>query len=202
MKKHPFSRAKFLGSFLEKFPEFRDKDGKLLPEVVIVGKSNVGKSSLINHLFNDKSLARVSSTPGKTQTINFFDVDEQCILVDLPGYGFAKRSHEIKEKWAACIDHYLQHRPTIALLLLLIDARRLPSEADLAFVSLATQLQKPLLIIFTKSDTLSDHERKKNGETALKLMDQTDSVYYSIKDARSRKAIVEKINARMSTWAP
>lgn len=197
MKKHLFSRAKFLSSELETFPEFRDQHGNLMPEIVIVGKSNVGKSSLINHLLNNKSLARVSSTPGKTQTINFFDVDNELILVDLPGYGFAKRSHEMKEKWATCIVKYLENRPTLALILLLIDARRVPTEADTAFVTWASHFQKPILIIFTKSDTLSDLDRKKNAEASLKILNHSESIYYSIKDARARKALIDQINIRI-----
>lgn len=197
MKKYAFSHARFLLSALEQFPELRDQHGSLMPEIAIAGRSNVGKSSLINHLFNHKNLARTSSTPGKTQTLNFFDVDNQLVLVDLPGYGFAKRSHDTQEKWATSIDRYLQNRPTLALILLLIDSRRMPTEDDLAFIEWAHHFHKPILIIFTKSDTLSEHERKKNTETALKFLNEADSIYYSIKDSRSRKALIDKINFRM-----
>jgi len=202
MKKCPFSHARFLTSALDRFPELRDQHGSLMSEIAIAGRSNVGKSSLINHLFNHKNLARISSTPGKTQTINFFDVDNQLILVDFPGYGFAKRSHETQEKWAASIDKYLQNRPTLALILLLIDCRRMPTEDDLAFVEWAHHFHKPLLIIFTKSDTLSEHERGKNTEAALKLLNEVDSIYYSIKDSRSKKALIDKINLKAANVPP
>jgi GTP-binding protein len=199
MKKCPFTEARFLTSALDKLPEFRDKHGNILLEVVIAGRSNVGKSSLINHLFNHKNLARVSSTPGKTQTINFFEVDGQLILVDLPGYGYAKRPRETQKSWAASIDNYFQNRATVILILLLIDSRHPPSKDDIAFAQWASHFNKPFLIIFTKCDTLSEHERKKNTEAALNLLNETDSVYYSIKEARSRKVLADKINTRIAT---
>lgn len=182
---------------MDKFLEYKDQNGNIMPEIAIAGRSNVGKSSLINHLFNHKGLARVSSTPGKTQTLNFFDVDNQLILVDLPGYGYAKRSQEAQKKWAESIDIYFQNRSNLVLILLLIDSRHLPSEDDLAFVQWAEHFHKPLLIIFTKCDTLAEHERKKKTEAALKFLNQTDSVYYSIKDARSRKILADKVNLKV-----
>lgn len=197
MKKYSFLNARFIASAMDKFHEYRDRYGTLMPEIAIAGRSNVGKSSLINHLFNHKHLARVSSTPGKTQTLNFFDVDEQLILVDLPGYGYAKRGREVQQKWAESIDKYLQNRSNLALILLLIDSRHPPTKDDMAFAKWATHFHKPLLIIFTKCDMLSEHERIKNTEASLKLLGQSDSIYYSIKDARSRKVLVDKINLRM-----
>lgn len=199
MKKCLFSKARFLCSKMDQFSEFRNQQGDVMPEIAIAGRSNVGKSSLINHLFNQKNLAKISSIPGKTQTINFFEVDNQLIFVDLPGYGFAKRSKEIQEKWAKSIDTYLQNRPTLSLILLLIDSRRFPTEDDLAFSSWASHFHKPLLIIFTKSDTLSGLERKRNSEIALEFLNQTDSIYYSIRDPHSRKALKEKINSKIGS---
>jgi len=197
MKKYPFLHAHFISSAMDKFYEFKDLNGNLMPEIAVAGRSNVGKSSLINHLFNHKNLARVSSTPGKTQTLNFFEVDQKLILVDLPGYGYAKRPREVQKKWAQSIDTYFQHRPTLNLILLLIDSRHLPSKNDIAFGEWATHFRKPLLIIFTKSDMLPAQERMKKTEAALKLLHQTDSIYYSIKEARSRKILIDKVNARM-----
>src|ERR1051326_1001922 len=125
MKKIPFSRGQFAAAaFGEKsFPKMLSLQGSPLPEIVIVGRSNVGKSSLINHLLNAK-LAKTSSTPGKTQSINFYSIDGQAALVDLPGYGYAKVSKPIKEEWAGFIDHYLQNRKELKLILFLIDSRR------------------------------------------------------------------------------
>src|ERR1700690_95477 len=134
MKKCSFNEAKFLLSTLDEVPPFYDKDKKVLPEVALVGRSNVGKSSLINHLLHQKKLAKVSGQPGKTQTINYFNVDDCLILVDLPGYGFASRSHKMQETWSAAIDTYFEKRTSLTLIVLLIDSRRLPSEEDLAII--------------------------------------------------------------------
>jgi len=185
--------AKFLGSALTAFPTWKNKQNKVFPEVAIAGRSNVGKSSLINHLLGQKSLARVSSTPGKTQTINFFSVDDRFVLVDLPGYGFAKRSKEAQNAWASCIDAFFKGRECLKLILLLIDSRRTPSKDDLALASWARHFQKPLLIVFTKSDTLAERERKKTTEEALKLLGPFDSIYYTIKEGPSRKILFAKI---------
>ena len=197
MKKCLFSTAHFLGSFLTSFPEFRSKHGELLPEIAIAGRSNVGKSSLINHLLNHKNLARVSSLPGKTQTINFFNVDDQLIFADLPGYGFAKRSKTLQQEWAEGIDIYLKDRPALKLLLLLIDSRRTPVEEELSMILWAEHYQKPILIIFTKSDTLTPHEREKQAQIALKELKQNTAMHYSIKDSYSRKILAENINKRI-----
>ncbi|MFS8564423.1 MAG: ribosome biogenesis GTP-binding protein YihA/YsxC [Rhabdochlamydiaceae bacterium] len=197
MKKCNFVHGTFLGSFLTSFPEFRSKHGEILPEIAIAGRSNVGKSSLINHLLNHKNLARVSSLPGKTQTINFFNVDDKLILADLPGYGFAKRSKTLQEEWATGIDLYLKNRPCLKLLLLLIDSRRLPAEEELTLILWAEHYQKPILIIFTKSDTLTPHEREKQAQLALKELKQHSALHYSIKDSISKKNLASNINKRI-----
>ena len=197
MKKCNFEKGDFLGSFLTSFPEFRSKHGEILPEITIAGRSNVGKSSLINHLLNHKNLARVSSLPGKTQTINFFNVDDTLIVADLPGYGFAKRSKTLQEEWANGIDLYLKNRPSLKLVLLLIDSRRMPAEEELSMILWAEHYQKQVLIIFTKSDTLSPHEREKQTALALKELKQQNALHYSIKDAHSRKKLASQINQRI-----
>ena len=197
MKKCGFLKGRFLGSFLHSFPDFRSQYGDILPEIAIVGRSNVGKSSLINHLLNHKNLARVSSLPGKTQTINFFNIDDTLILADLPGYGFAKRSKALQEEWSKGIDLYLKNRPSLKLVLLLIDCRRIPAEEELSLILWAEHYQKPILIIFTKSDTLSDHEREKQTELALKELKQQSAIHYSIKNAHSRKVLASNINQRI-----
>ncbi|MGE5654211.1 MAG: ribosome biogenesis GTP-binding protein YihA/YsxC, partial [Bacillota bacterium] len=101
-----------------------------LPEIALVGRSNVGKSSLINALLNRKSLARTSNTPGKTQLLNFYLINESFYLVDLPGYGYAAVSHAKQEGWAGLIDRYLDHRPQLSLVLQLVDLRHPPSALD------------------------------------------------------------------------
>jgi GTP-binding protein len=187
MKKIPFDQVRFFTSALDHLPELKTKDNDPMLEVALAGRSNVGKSSLINHLFCQKKLAKVSSTPGKTRLINFFIVDEKLALVDLPGYGFAKRSKKEQEKWAAALENYFQNRKTLALILLLIDIRREATEEDIALIKWAEHYKKHLLIIFTKSDTLSNHERKS--------ISPHPSIYYSIKDPKSRKILIDKVNS-------
>ncbi len=138
---------------------------ELLPEIVFVGRSNVGKSSLINSLTNRKSLARTSGTPGKTQTINFFKVTlndrREFYLVDLPGYGYAKTSKTNRKLWAKFIDEYLSSRRDIKFVCQLIDMRHPPQESDLkSFVSLVEK-NLPVLIIATKSDKIGKTQRQK-----------------------------------------
>src|SRR3989339_1109134 len=121
-----FSEAKFLKACLEEkeFPKLYIKRDTFYPEVAIIGRSNAGKSSLINHLTQKKDLVHVSSTPGKTQTINFFNINDQFLLIDLPGYGFAKIQKELKKTWGERLSLYLENRPQLKLLILILDLRR------------------------------------------------------------------------------
>jgi GTP-binding protein len=156
-----------------------------LPEIALVGRSNVGKSSLINHLLNQKNLARVSKTPGKTNLLNFFSVDGKFLLVDLPGYGYAKRAQSDKERWAPLIEHYLSTRPSLRLVCQLLDSRHSPTEDDSSF---AQWVQLPLLFIFTKSDLISSSEIYQHH---LEILPQKtiDPVHYSIKTATARRIL-------------
>ena len=125
-----------------------------MPEIVFAGRSNVGKSSLINKLVNRKSLARVSSQPGKTATINFYNcVDGR--LVDLPGYGYAKVSHSEKERWSNLIEGYFEQRRDIIAVVLLIDSRRSPSMDDLIMLDYLEETGSPTVIALTKIDKLN-----------------------------------------------
>lgn len=194
MKKCSFTEARFLLSTLDEIPPFYDKDKKVLPEVALVGRSNVGKSSLINHLLHRKKLAKVSAKPGKTQTINYFNVDNQLIIVDLPGYGYASRSQDMQMLWSASIDQYFKKRSSLSMIILLIDSRREPTDEDTAILEWAQHHKKPVLLIFTKSDTLSERERKSNLEKALQQLPVEHTLSYSIKDPRSRQNLITNIN--------
>ncbi len=130
-----------------------------LPEVAIAGKSNVGKSSLINALVNRKNLAKTSSSPGRTQVINFFRVNDALSLVDLPGYGYAKVSLEVRETWKPMVESYLQTRNEIRLVILIVDSRRGTSPDDLALLDWLDYHRIPSLIVLTKADKLSQFER-------------------------------------------
>ena len=132
------------------------------PEFAFAGKSNVGKSSLINALMNRKSLARTSSQPGKTQTINFYNINDALYYVDLPGYGYAKVSVEVKAKWGKMIERYLQKSPMLRCVFLLIDIRHEPSENDkLMYDWIVSNGYKPV-IIATKLDKLKRSQIQKH----------------------------------------
>src|SRR5512133_2708333 len=132
-----------------------------LPEVAFAGRSNVGKSSLINVLVNRKKLVRTSSTPGRTQLINFFDVNGTFTLVDLPGYGFAKVPLEVKRQWGPMMETYLAQRTNLAGVVLIFDIRRIPREEDLQLLTwLRTYGVVPILVV-TKCDKVSKNERSR-----------------------------------------
>ena len=129
-----------------------------MPEIVFAGRSNVGKSSLINRLLNRKSLARVSSQPGKTATINFYNCDG-ARLVDLPGYGYAKVSRAEKMRWSELIDGYFAQGRDVRLVILLIDSRHKPSDDDITMLDYLEQTGYPTAIVLTKIDKLNKSER-------------------------------------------
>ena len=131
-----------------------------LPEIVFSGKSNVGKSSLINKLFNRKNLARVSSTPGKTITVNFFKGDG-IYFADLPGYGYAKRNRGEKERWAELMEGYFRSGRNIALVIQLLDMRHKPTEDDMTMLRFLRESETPFVIALTKSDKLNKSETEK-----------------------------------------
>ena len=136
-----------------------------IPQIAFSGRSNVGKSSLINTLLNRKSLARVSSAPGKTITVNFYDVDKKLFLVDLPGYGYAKRTAEDKKRWSELTDGYFTKNKNLDLLRLvvqLIDSRIGPTADDEMMLDFLVQSELPFVVVATKVDKLNATERKKN----------------------------------------
>ncbi|MBQ7039158.1 MAG: YihA family ribosome biogenesis GTP-binding protein [Clostridia bacterium] len=131
-----------------------------LAEIAMVGRSNVGKSSLINKTLNRKNFARVSSKPGKTATINFYNVDNKLRLVDLPGYGYAKVSRQEKQKWGEMIQHYLDIREELKMIFLLVDCRHAPSDDDLLMLEWIRYYQKPFAVIATKADKVKPSQRE------------------------------------------
>lgn len=203
MKEIPFKQARFIASAFssEHFPRLIKDSGEPMPEVALVGRSNVGKSSLINHLLQNNSLAKTSSLPGKTQSINFFSVDNQLALVDLPGYGYAKVPMHIKQEWGALIDHYLQNRASLKLILFLIDSRREPTEEDLTFLKWSSFHKMPSLLVFTKVDKMNENEMRQKTLTTLDYFKNflhsspVHFLHYSIKDSRARIELIKNINA-------
>ena len=191
MKKVEFKSAQFLTSALktDELPELT------LPEIAVVGRSNVGKSSLINHLLQSKKVAKVSSTPGKTQRINYFVIDESLLLVDLPGYGYAKTSKTLQEEWGVWIDKYLKERG-LKLILFLLDSRRELTEEDRQFLEWAFYEKIPLLLVLTKGDKLSQKEK----HAAFKRIENEKSLsgfpplLYSVKEGKCRERLIHEIN--------
>ena len=133
------------------------------PEIAVAGKSNVGKSSLINRLVQRRQLAKTSRTPGKTRCLNYYqiipDTRSSFMLVDLPGYGYAKVSHNMRDDWAKLIDTYLAQPDRPAGLITLFDARREPAEGDLDWLAWLAEWQRPVLVVLTKCDKLSNNEK-------------------------------------------
>ena len=154
-------------------------------QIAFSGRSNVGKSSLINSLLGRKSLARVSASPGKTITINFYDVDKQLFLVDLPGYGFAKRNPADKAQWSALTDGYFTNNPNadrLKLVIQLVDSRIGPTADDEMMLRFLRESQIPFLVVATKSDKLNATERRKSEELLRSHPDipaDTPIVFYS-----------------------
>jgi GTP-binding protein len=130
-----------------------------LPELAVVGRSNVGKSSLINALTGQDGLARTSRTPGRTRLVNWFEIEGKFHLVDLPGYGYAEVSREMRESWRPLIESYLSERKTLAGVLLLIDVRRGVQDDELDFVSWLEARKTPIVVALTKADKLAKNKR-------------------------------------------
>lgn len=149
-----FENAQFEAAF----GTFSQIPQSTFPEVAFAGRSNVGKSSLLNKLFNRKSLARVSSVPGKTITINFYKLGEYR-MVDLPGYGYAKVAHGEKRRWAEMMEGYFQSERNLRLVVQLIDMRHAPSKDDMVMLDFLRQSGYPFIIVYTKSDKLNKTER-------------------------------------------
>lgn len=147
--------------FIKSAVKPRDFPPETLPEVAFVGRSNVGKSSLINVLANRKALVRTSSTPGRTQLINFFDINGLLTLVDLPGYGYAKAPPELRKQWRPMIETYLATRTNLKAVVLILDIRRIPSEGDLDMLEWLQRYNIPPIVVLTKCDKLSKNERAK-----------------------------------------
>lgn len=143
------------------------------PEYAFIGRSNVGKSSLINMLCNNDKLAKTSASPGKTQMINHFVINDSCYIVDLPGYGFAKVSQSSRRRWEQMIENYLRKRENLTMLFVLIDSRHSPQKIDLEFLESIKKWGIPCSIIFTKTDKENQRTVSKNVNDFKTAMQQT-----------------------------
>ena len=175
-------------------PKQYPTDGRL--EFAFAGRSNVGKSSMINKLLNRKSLARVSGTPGKTITINFYDIDNTIYLVDLPGYGYAKRSKEEQAKWGKMMEDYLANREQLVQTILLVDSRHKPSADDLIMADWIRHYHDRLIVIATKIDKLKKREIESNLEMIydeLQLTEDDILVPFTVNDEEGRVTVWDMI---------
>jgi len=159
------------------------------PEIAFLGRSNVGKSSLINSLLATRGLARTSSTPGRTQSLNFFLISERFWFVDLPGFGYAKVPKNIKSTWGEMATSYLAKRSQLVLSIQIVDSRHEPTKLDLQLHEWLQHNDKPLLTVATKSDKLSNNELRKNLERIARALNDDSVVAYSAKTGRGRDEI-------------
>jgi GTP-binding protein len=169
-----------------------------LPEVAFLGRSNVGKSSLINSLLGAK-LAKTSSTPGRTRSINFFELrwagkpQPELIFTDLPGYGYAKISREISSQWPSFIEPYLEQRSSLALCLVLVDVNVPPQESDRQLLDFLSASGRPFLIVGTKSDRLSANQLRNSLQTLTRDFPQTRILPFSAKSSAGREELWREI---------
>jgi len=184
-----FEKQQFIKSafILSEIPKQR------LPEVILCGRSNVGKSSFINSFFNKKDLAKISSTPGKTRSINFYEIDNKFYVVDLPGYGYAKTSKTERAKWSKLIGEFIAKSNYVQLAIHFIDSRHKPSELDYQLNKLLHELNIPYIILLSKVDKLKQSEvnvARKNLEKFFPDIDlNSNVVLYSSLKLRGKKEI-------------
>jgi GTP-binding protein len=172
-----------------------------LPEIAFAGRSNVGKSSLLNSLVRRKSFARVSRTPGRTREINFFRVNNGFVLVDLPGYGYARVSKEKKSEWRPMIESYLRRTTQLRGIVLLLDIRREPSDDDRAMLDFLAEVEVPTIVALTKTDKLSKAAALEQAvEISRALALQADQVIaFSAQTGEGRVELLEAIAALVET---
>ena len=186
--------AKFVVSLdrLMSFP------GQGMPEIAMAGKSNVGKSSLINSLVRNSRLARTSSEPGKTRLINFYSVNQELFLVDLPGYGFAKASKNEKQKWGDMIEGYLERSENLRHVFQLVDIRHEPTADDIMMVNYLRHYNIPFTVVATKADKLSKAQRSRSIPVICRklVVQPWEIIQYSSEDGTGRDKLLELISEK------
>ena len=167
-----------------------------LPHIAFAGKSNVGKSSLINALMTRKSYARISATPGKTQTINFYNIDDTIYLVDLPGYGYAQRSKSETEKWGKMMEDYLANREPLVQTILLVDSRHKPTKDDITMANWIRHYHTNLIVVATKMDKLKKREIEPNLQRIWETLEMGEDdilVPFSTQDDEGKYTVWDMI---------
>ncbi|MCB1112937.1 MAG: YihA family ribosome biogenesis GTP-binding protein [Chlamydiales bacterium] len=198
MTNYRFNNAQFIKTAIKPkdYPNLRDLKGRSMLEVAVAGRSNVGKSTLLNHLFQRKNLVKTSSVPGKTQALNFFTIDDSLAFVDLPGYGYAKVPQKIRSQWGPMVQTYLEEREQLKLLLFLLDIRRIPNDDDLQLLNWALHNGHAMILVLTKVDKVKANERKKNTQKILEAfnLENLHYVHYSAEKNVGRKELIAMIN--------
>ena len=168
--------------------------GTSLPEIAFSGRSNVGKSSLINCLLNRRGLAKTSSTPGRTQAVNFIDVNGSFYFVDLPGYGYAKVPEAMRKKWGGLIATYLENSSTLRLVVLIIDARRDPTDDEILFMKWLHERDIPALAVLTKIDKIGKNMQQKSRAAWKKILGIDTILLFSALNAEGKDKIWKEIH--------
>jgi GTP-binding protein len=170
-------------------------------EIAFLGRSNVGKSSLINSLLSVHKLARTSSTPGRTQSLNFFDINNRFRFVDFPGFGYARVPGKIKSSWGEMVTTFLAKRSQLVLSIHLVDSRHEPTKQDLQLHEWLEENDKPRLIVATKSDKLSNNELRKSLEHIARVLNYDSVMAYSAKSGRGRNELWRAIESAIEqSW--
>ena len=190
-------------SFVTSLARYHQQPPVTLPQLAVVGKSNVGKSSLINALCGRKKLCKTSSTPGKTRLINIFLINGAFHLVDLPGYGFARVNQAEKQRWGEMMDGYFQESTLLRHVLLLADIRHEPTQDDVAMAQYFRQMEIPFTVVATKADKISRGARMKHVAPICRalLVQPWEVIVFSSEDLTGREALLERIGALMEEKA-
>ena len=191
-------------SFISSHSNYQKCPSPDLPEFAFIGRSNVGKSSLINMLTQRKNLAKTSGKPGKTQTINHFLINKTWYLVDLPGYGYAAVSKKLRKGWSQMIEEYLLNRKNLHALFVLIDARLDPQPIDMEFIQWAGEAAIPLCLILTKTDKITKNELARNRKKLEHKLTEAwaelpPMIISSATEKTGREAIIQFIETAMTT---
>jgi len=171
-----------------------------LPEIAFMGRSNVGKSSLINSLLGVRGLARTSSTPGRTQSLNYFLLNERFYFVDLPGFGYARVPKALKSSWGEMVSSYLAKRQQLVLSVHIVDSRHEPTKLDLQLREWLEHSAKPRLIVATKSDKLSNNELKQTLGRIKRVFPAERVIAYSAKTGRGRNEVWQEIETALAEF--
>jgi GTP-binding protein len=165
------------------------------PEIAFCGRSNIGKSSLLNILTNSKGLARTSSTPGRTQMINFFIINDRMYFVDLPGYGYAKVPKTLREEWGPMVENYLRNRPQLKLTFMLVDSRIAPTESDVLMKEWLDHYQIPNIVVLTKADKISRNQLHQALQTSAQTLNTKEIIPFSAVTSLGKDHLLNKIAA-------